>query len=271
MDLPRLRFGRGWDWLEDAQVAALAGVIARELAAEPDATTSSLAATVEAARETLSHYPDLDLIEACYRAGPEDDCRFCAGGSTRTPQHEVQEVPDWVHQARAERDAAVLTLSAIAETVALSDGQQESLGQWLAGLYHSDRGEFYKTFAVLRSDSSPQSAEAIAEAHKIVFGDQPPGDQQPAPTPLPGGSMSHTLAAGPSQRQHTLGHQRKHLAEVEGNRFARFGSGHAAGTISAGDHPRLPPPAPESPEPPEPPPAEPETERKPRRRRRRRR
>jgi hypothetical protein len=265
MDLPAPRFGRGWPELERAQVLALAGVIARELASEPDATVNSLAATVEAARETLSHFPQLDLIEACYKAGPEDPCEFCAsGGSTLFPPHEPQDPPEWVTQARAERDAAVMTLSAISETVALSDGQGQSLGQWLAGLYRSDKEKFFETFRVLRSDSSPASQQAISEAHSLIFGDQPPAPA--GPTPLPGGNMSHTLAAGPSQRRHTLGHQRKHLVEVEGNRFRHFGSGHAAGTISAGDHPQLPPPAPEQPEPP---PAEPETE-KPRRRRRRR-
>ena len=85
--LPRPRFGRtGMDWLDHGHVLALAGVIARELADSPDETTASLATTVEAQREILVHYPDLDAIEACYKAGASDDCEYCGPGSTAFPR-----------------------------------------------------------------------------------------------------------------------------------------------------------------------------------------
>jgi hypothetical protein len=221
MELPRPRFGRsGLDWLDRGQIIALSGVIARELAAEPDATVNGLAMTVEAAWETLSHYPDLDAIAECCAAGPGDPCAFCDRESWH--DSEPQELPEWILQARAEREAAILTLTAIAEagdTLKLSDDQ--SLGEWLGRLYYSDHAEFIKTYQVLARDSSPQSAAAIEEARQIVFGNRPAPDQPPAaPAPLPGGNMSHTLAAGPSQRRHTLGVQRNHY-DLEGHRHRR--------------------------------------------------
>ena len=255
MDLPAPRYGlTGLGFIDRGQVIALRNHIDRELAAEPDLTASSLAATVEAARATLAAYPELSLIEQCFLSGPDDVCPFCAQADHLAPEHQVQEVPEWVLQAKAERQAAVLTLSAIAEagTVQLSDGQQQSLGAWLAGLWHSDRDSFYQNFQLLARDSSPQSAAAISEARQLVFGNQPPA-------PAPGGAMSHTLAAGPSQRQHTLGHQRQHLDLARHHRQP-----HAGDTISTDRHrqPALPPPAPEQPAP--------EQEARPRRKRGRR-
>jgi hypothetical protein len=201
MDVPTPRFGRGWPELGRWQVIALSGVIARELAAEPDATALSLAATVEAARATLASYPDIDAIERCYTA-PGDGCLCDRGDFPHLS--EAQDPPEWVSLARTERDAAVLTLTAIAKTVALAAGQ-------------------------------------------------PPGqsDQPAAPRPMPGGSMSHTLA-GAHNRRHTLGVQRRYY-DLDGHRHCRA----TGDTISTG---RQPPP----PEPPPPPP-------EPRRRRRRRR
>jgi len=157
--------------------------------------------------------------------------------------------------ARAERDAAILTLTAIGETLALSDSGGQSLGQWLADLYRSDREGFYRTFQVLRAD--PSSQAAISEAHRIIFGQEGQPAQGQPQAPLPGGSMSHTLAAGTSQRRHTLGHRRKHIP-LEGHRYRMFGSPDTADTVSGDQHRQPPPPA-------EP---EPEGQRKPRRRRR---
>jgi hypothetical protein len=207
--VPRPRFGARWPELGRWQVVALSGVIARELAAEPDKTVNGLAATVAAAKDIVSHYPDLDAIERCYTA-PGDGCLCNRGDFPHLS--EPGPVPEWVSLARDERDAALITLTAISETVALAAGQPP--GQ---------------------------------------------GDEPAAPRPLPGGSMSHALAAGNSQRRHTLGVQRRYY-DLEGHHHRRA----PRDTIS-GDRHRPPEPPPEPP----PPPPEPEPGRKPRRRRRR--
>jgi hypothetical protein len=253
--LPTPRFGlTGVGFIDHGQVMALAGVIARELVSEPDATMNGLALTVENAREILTHYPQLDVIEACYLTGP-GECSFCG---YHDQDAEVQEVPAWVTQAKAERDSAILTLSAISETTVALSADPAKDGEWLATLYKTDPAGFQRTWPMLAT--SPGWQEAIAVARKLIFGDQSQAQAPAQPAPLPGGMMAHTLAAGPSQRGHTLGHQRQHL-DLEGHH--RY---HHTGDTIAGDRQRQP--APQEPPPQaEPPPQED----KPRRRRGRRR
>ena len=80
------------DWLDRGQVLALAGHIGRQLAADPGATVLGLAATVQAARETLSYYPDLDAISRCYTS-PGDGCLCASGGWPHVG--EPEDPPAW--------------------------------------------------------------------------------------------------------------------------------------------------------------------------------
>jgi len=145
------------------------------------------------------------------------------------------------------RAAAQATLAAIALALAPQPDEVLELtdpvkfGTWLAQEYARDRGFYFRLLSDLERDQSPATQEALAIAGRIIAGSQP----APTPTPLPGGNLAHTLAAGDHQRRHTLGVQRKHIL-LEGHRFRAYGSGIDTGdTISGGRPAPAPPPEPE--------------------------
>jgi hypothetical protein len=207
---------------------ALAQAFRRQLARDQDAGSVMLAAYQVAASELAAAWPQLDQIAACY-SSPGSGCLCDVSGWIH--QGEPQEPPAWLAEAREVKAAAEVTLQAIAVAmsgpditdigkIGLSDGR--SLGEWLANLYRTDRDGLFRTFAVLRND--PGSQDAIAEARRLIFGDQPPA-APPAPPPghqpaIP--RLSHAAV--------------RNSIPLEGHRFRHFGSGAA-------------PPPPEPPEP----------------------
>jgi hypothetical protein len=223
----------------DPQIIALSREIQQDLATSPEAATMALVDSANGAWDTLQCCPQLDEIAACYQAGPEDYCEFCSSGGLPHTS-DPQELPDWIHELRGAKAAADATLDAIemalapsGETLELTDPAK--FGNWLAQEYVRDRGNFYRMVFDLERDQSPSTQQALAIASHLIAG------SRPAPQPLPGGNMSHTLAAGDHQRSHTLGVQRKYYV-VEGNRSRPAPS---TDTVSTGSGGQLPPPAPE--------------------------
>jgi len=95
--------------LDDPKIISLAREIQEDLAAQPEVTTMALVDAARGAWQALGSYPQLDEIEQCYRAGPEDFCAFCtSGGLPHTS--EPQEVPAWVHDLRGEPPPRPLSL-----------------------------------------------------------------------------------------------------------------------------------------------------------------
>jgi hypothetical protein len=231
------------DQAEPAVVARLAAGFRRELAKDQVAGEVALAASQLAAQEIAGSWPQLGEIIACCQAVPGEACPFCDPAGF-IHSSEPQDVPAWAVEAREVKAAAAAVLEAVALAMAPGSGtmalaaeepfgpaDRQSLGSWLAGLYRTSRDDFYKTFQVLRNDPSPASQEAIAEAHRLVFGDQPgpPPGHVPAIPRLSHASVRNSL-------------------ELEGHRNRVPGDG------------SVPPPPPE-----------PETRPEPRHRRRRRR
>lgn len=211
MDLPSPIGETGDAGLDRPQVIALAGLIAREYAHDPGATTATLAGTVEACKETLAAYPQLDDITECYLAGPEDTCLFCLRGGGPYAPHEAQELPAWVVEARQARGVAMLTLSAIAEagdgTLALCDPQTD--GEWLAQLYRTDPAGFQRTWPTIMF--SPAWQDAIQVARQIL-GVQPPAappsaagyEYRPAIPRLSHASVRNSIPLPPFPSLHLL-------------------------------------------------------------------